>query len=117
MKRNILILLTILFSFFTFSCSGDDNNSDVTTYDLKVTTNPANAIITIAYQEKGEFFQITNKGTFEKTIKNYPRDPKRVLVTSSNSSDVKNSYIKIELFKGKKLVKSIDGNYIVQLDY
>ncbi|MDR0196392.1 MAG: hypothetical protein LBI73_14830 [Myroides sp.] len=118
MKKSALILFSLILSFFTPSCSKDDSNSDISTYNLKVTTNPTDAMITIGYQENGEFIQITNKGAFEKTIKRTARDPKRVLVTYSNSKkDNKNTYIKIELYKRKKLVKSIDGNYIVQLDY
>ncbi|MEC4052270.1 hypothetical protein VSP10_05645 [Myroides odoratimimus] len=119
---NLFLVLLSVFTFFT-ACSSDDNTNDPTTYKLKITTNPKETYLIVTFEEKGGSKRYEVEGNSELIINNYQRypraDAKRISATVSNSphNKVDSPYIKLELFKGKKLIATEEGSYSVQLKY
>ncbi|MEK6510651.1 hypothetical protein [Myroides odoratimimus] len=113
---NLLFVLVTVLAFFT-ACSSDDNANDPTTYKLKITTNPKEIYLILTFTENGESKRYEVEGNSELIIKNYQRDSNRIEALVSSKNKYQSAYVKLELFKGKKIVASKEDSYFVQLDY
>lgn len=121
MKRQFAYFLTTILIALSFSCFNDDNTSNIEVkeydeYKLKVLVQPSDALVELIFMENGEFVKHPVKGIFDEKIYHYPKDSKRITVIQSSDSKVKDPYIKIELYKRKKLKRSAEGNKVVTLN-
>lgn len=121
MKRQFTYFLTTILIALSFSCFNDDNtnNIEVKEYDeyrVKVIVQPSDAIVDLLYMENGGYVKHEVKGIFDEKIYHYPKDSKRITVLPSSNNKVEDLYIKIELYKRKKLKRSAEGNKVVTLN-
>ena len=119
MKKLLAIFIVLMCVMSFNSCSKDEELNPISTYRLKVTTNPKETYLILTYEGVGGNNRYEIEGNSEIEIKQRKHHSTQINVLVSNNPDnkVKSPYIKLELFKGKKLIASKEGSSFVQLSH